>query len=243
MSNRIQINSNLGYDAWSDIRINIPEYQAPAMYLQELSEVMERRFRMWSDDGTRIIYETAKELPIIISESRMYPPMKSIEQATEFIRWRSKAKADMKNDPYLVAEETRNRHIKTLATMYSIKDSGIEQVFDTGAQRNSDEGKPRYDLIPPVVLKELALHYMEGGKIHGDRNWEKGQPIDRLAGSLLRHYFAWAVGEVDEPHMRALIWNAFAILYNEVMIPLGKLPRSLVGSLGVLARKYREEEK
>lgn len=39
----------------------------------------------------------------------------------------------------------------------NIEDSGERQEFDTGAVRDIQEGKGRYDLIPPEPLMRLAL--------------------------------------------------------------------------------------
>ena len=49
---------------------------------------------------------------------------------------------------------------------------------DNGGARYS-EGKPRFDLLPPDVLTELAKVYTMGAKKYGDepggaRNWERG---------------------------------------------------------------------
>jgi hypothetical protein len=41
----------------------------------------------------------------------------------------------------------------------SVKDSGERQEFETGARRDTQEGKPRFGLIPPYPLRRLAMHY------------------------------------------------------------------------------------
>jgi hypothetical protein len=140
-------------------------------------------------------------------------------------------------DEYLGYKAAEN-----LGLQYQIKDSGERIEFETGSLRDTDIDKPRYELIPTEVLRQLAMHYSQGAKKYKERNWEKGQPIDRIAGSMLRHIFSWMSGEDDENHMIAAIWNGFAIVHHEFMISIGKLPRTLVGQLGVLARKFREEE-
>ena len=57
---------------------------------------------------------------------------------------------------------------------YITKDSGKKQEFSTGAHRDSNIGKGRYDLIPPISLKRLADVYERGADKYGARNWEKG---------------------------------------------------------------------
>ncbi|MCH7994117.1 MAG: hypothetical protein IIB57_06700, partial [Planctomycetes bacterium] len=67
-----------------------------------------------------------------------------------------------------------------------VKDSGNRQKFQTGSVRDDNEGKPRYDLITPIGLHRLAMHYANGAKKYGDRNWEKGQPLNRYIESAER---------------------------------------------------------
>lgn len=58
-----------------------------------------------------------------------------------------------------------------------------------------DQGKLRYDLIPPDALEELAKVYTLGAEKYGDRNWEKGLRWGRVFGAVFRHFIAWAKGE------------------------------------------------
>src|SRR5690348_16520648 len=106
--------------------------------------------------------------------------------------------------------------------------------FKTGSRRGNPKGKGRFDLLPPEVLHELALHYEQGAEHYGDRNWEKGQPIGRYVDSLQRHLNQWLRGERDEPHLRSVVWNAMGLLWTVGRIMEGRLPRSLddAGYLG-----------
>lgn len=79
-----------------------------------------------------------------------------------------------------------------------------------------DEGKPRYDLIPPEALEALAAHYERGARKYAERNWERGMNWCRCFGSLMRHAWAWMRGRDIDPetgshHMIAVAWNAFAL--------------------------------
>lgn len=94
-----------------------------------------------------------------------------------------------------------------------------KQQFETGAQRDTDEGKLRYDLIPPSSLARLAKRYTDGAKHYGDHNWTKGIPSSRHLQSLMRHLEGVRVGDTSEDHVAAIAWNAFAIMYNQDVLP------------------------
>jgi len=69
-----------------------------------------------------------------------------------------------------------------------------KRVFNTGANRNSDEGKLNYEaFLSPLVLKKYAkyLHrhrYLEDGTIRDGDNWQKGMPLSSYMESLMRHF-------------------------------------------------------
>ena len=81
-----------------------------------------------------------------------------------------------------------------------------------------DNGKPRYDLIPPEALEELAKLYEMGARKYSDRNWEKGMSWSRCFGPLMRHAWAYWRGEDTDPesglpHMVHVAWNALALVH------------------------------
>lgn len=93
-----------------------------------------------------------------------------------------------------------------------IKDSGARRGFGTGAVRDIETGKGRYDLLPWDAIHELAIHCEQGAIKYGERNCEKGIPIKSLIDSAFRHLSCYQRGMKDEPHLRAAMWNiAFAI--------------------------------
>jgi hypothetical protein len=105
------------------------------------------------------------------------------------------------------------------------KDSGKNEVFESGAKRDSRDGKGRYDLIPPTALRRLAGVYERGAVKYGDRNWEKGQPFSRLCDSALRHINEYREGWRDEDHLAQAFWNIAALLhFDEVRPDLNDLP-------------------
>lgn len=61
---------------------------------------------------------------------------------------------------------------------------------------------------------ELAIHFEEGCKKYGERNWEKGIPVDRYIDSAVRHYLKYLRGDTDERHDRALVWNICCLIWT-----------------------------
>lgn len=108
-----------------------------------------------------------------------------------------------------------------------VKDSGERQSFATGSVRDTQVGKGRYDLIPPISLKRLAQHYENGARKYGDRNWELGQPLSRYLNSALRHLQNILAGDTSEDHLAAAAWNVFAIIHTQEMCLKGHLPAAL----------------
>lgn len=110
---------------------------------------------------------------------------------------------------------------------FVIKDSGQRKVFTTGGQRDRQEGKGRYDLLPPDAIHRLAQHF-EGGAIkYNDRNWEKGLPLSRFLDSATRHLFQYLGGDREEDHMIAAAWNALCFVQTQIWIEQGLLPKEL----------------
>ena len=112
-------------------------------------------------------------------------------------------------------------------TEYIIKDSGKRKQYDTGAQRDIQEGKGRFDLLPSRTIRALAVHYEKGCLKYGDRNWEKGINISRYTDSGLRHAFQFLQGDTDENHLIAAIWNLICAYETILRIQEEKLPEEL----------------
>ena len=109
----------------------------------------------------------------------------------------------------------------------SVKDSGQRQEFETGSRRDTDEGKPLYDLIPAYALERLAMHFANGARKYGERNWEKGQPLMRYIRSAMRHMESIRRGETDEDHEAAVVWNIMCFTHTKFMIEHFVLPQEL----------------
>ena len=71
------------------------------------------------------------------------------------------------------------------------------RTFDTGATRDTEEGKLDFEgFLSPVVLERYA-EYMHRHRIQPDGhlrdsdNWQKGMPLDCYIKSAWRHFFDW----------------------------------------------------
>lgn len=103
------------------------------------------------------------------------------------------------------------------AMMYkpNLPDSGNRQEFETGAVRDIQEGKGRFDLIPPEAIFRLAKLYEAGAIKYDARNWEKGIPISRCLDSCFRHLYKYLAGLKDEDHLASAMWNIASIMHYE----------------------------
>jgi hypothetical protein len=93
-----------------------------------------------------------------------------------------------------------NDHINKQSCLLKTKETTM-----TG--KKFDAGKPRYDLIPPVVLEQLATVLTFGAEKYGPNNWQAVPDAhNRYYAALMRHVEADRGGEVyDEesnlPHL------------------------------------------
>lgn len=95
------------------------------------------------------------------------------------------------------------------------RDSGKREDFSSGAVRDTQDGKPRYDLIPPKGLKRVAELFARGAEKYEDHNWRKGMPSSRFMASMMRHAESYRRGERDEDHIAAVVFNALALIQFE----------------------------
>ena len=108
-----------------------------------------------------------------------------------------------------------------------IKDSGGRTEFETGAVRDAQGGKGRFDLIPWLAVWGLAHHTEKGCVKYGDRNWEKGITIKNYIDSGIRHLVEAVLGLTDENHLAAALWNIACAYETKLRIDMGILPESL----------------
>ena len=108
-----------------------------------------------------------------------------------------------------------------------IPDSGQRRDFGTGSVRDVAEDKPRPDLISVFMEKRLGMHYGNGCKKYGKRNWELGQPSSEYMASCRRHILEYVMGDRKEDHLAAAIWNLAGIIHNEELIERGFYKKEL----------------
>jgi len=84
-------------------------------------------------------------------------------------------------------------------------------VEEFGTRHNS--GKPRFTLISPYAMSGLVDVLGHGAKEYGDRNWEKGLPVEEILDSMNRHQNSLMKGELIDkdsglPHADHILCNA-----------------------------------
>jgi len=79
------------------------------------------------------------------------------------------------------------------------------RVYETGATRDTDEGKLDYEgFLSPLVLERYAeyLHKhrrQSDGQMRDSDNWQKGIPLETYMKSAWRHFIAWWKGHRGIP--------------------------------------------
>lgn len=109
-------------------------------------------------------------------------------------------------------------------TPAALKDSGTRQAFSTGAVRDAQTGKGRFDLIPIYGVLRIAQQMEKGAAKYSARNWEKGMPLSRFADSAMRHLVKLLAGFDDEPHLDAALWNLACLAEGQERIKRGLWP-------------------
>jgi Domain of unknown function (DUF5664) len=130
---------------------------------------------------------------------------------------RRRAVEDAFNDDTLTSTERSAKIRHALDTEFTTKDSGERVQFSTGMQRDTDVGKPRWDLIAPAVLPyEATMGYRHamlmarGAAKYDERNWELAvtpEEYSRFRQSAYRHFMQWYHGQRDEDHAAAVYFN------------------------------------
>lgn len=97
------------------------------------------------------------------------------------------------------------------------KDSGKRESYDSGMVRDTQDDKPRFDLLLPIgvpysdqFLTRVAGLLARGAEKYSERNWEKAEgeaELTRFKASALRHLMQYLAGETDEDHMAAVVFN------------------------------------
>lgn len=100
----------------------------------------------------------------------------------------------------------------------------VMRTFESGATRDSEEGKLDYEgFLSPRVLKRFA-EYMHKHRVQADGslrdsdNWQKGIPLSAYMKSKMRHqmetWLLWREGAVSNGYREELIESLCAELFN-----------------------------
>lgn len=98
------------------------------------------------------------------------------------------------------------------------EDSGEREEYLTGMKRDTQKGKPRFDLVIPLLppMEETMFYrwaalMTRGAEKYEPRNWELAETQDeyhRFRASAIRHFFQWWFGvENGEDHAAAVFFN------------------------------------
>lgn len=88
-------------------------------------------------------------------------------------------------------------------------------AFEDGAKPAPVSYYASWSSVQPLGILRLAKLYERGAAKYGDRNWEKGQPLDRYLDSALRHFNAYRAGDKSEDHLIATVWNIIGYLWTK----------------------------
>ena len=87
--------------------------------------------------------------------------------------------------------------------------------FETGAQRDTGDGKLCMSLMPVKELERVMERYRSGGAKYGYNNWMKGMPLSVYYDSANRHMMQWWQGDDSEDHAAAVVWNMLCAMWTE----------------------------
>ncbi len=133
-----------------------------------------------------------------------------------------------------LAEERLERSLADAgATPTEIEEIGSVRTFDTGATRDTDDGKLDFEgFFAPSVMIRFAEFMHENriqsdGELRDSDNWQKGIPRDQYMKSMFRHFMeVWgnhrslALGKndyadgVQETALCALMFNVMGYLFE-----------------------------
>ena len=103
---------------------------------------------------------------------------------------------------------------ESITSAFGLAQDGVRS-FETGAIRDTSEGKPPMELMPWDLMDRLANHYGKGATKFGVNNWRLGQPKTAVFASMMRHLIKYFMGMKDEDHLAALVWGGFNLMHTD----------------------------
>ena len=97
------------------------------------------------------------------------------------------------------------------------------RYFETGATRDTDQGKLDYEaFLSRIVLRRYAEYMHEhrkqsDGELRDGDNWQKGMPRDQYMKSAWRHFHDWWTYHRSEEEDQYLVETALCALLFNVM--------------------------
>jgi hypothetical protein len=94
------------------------------------------------------------------------------------------------------------------------------RVFETGASRDTDEGKLDYEAaLSPEVLRAFAIfmefnRHMKDGSVRDADNWQKGMPLDTFMKSGSRHFMDWWLAHRECQTSDGRVWSILGLMFN-----------------------------
>ena len=126
--------------------------------------------------------------------------------------------------------------------------------FETGATRDTDDGKYDYEgFMSPLVIERFAeyMHkhrFQADGKVRDSDNWQRGMPLDAYMKSGFRHFVDWwkihrklPVKDTLEDVLCAILFNVQGYLHEMLKkrnaVPKTKYSQYYVEACGCAACK------
>src|SRR4051812_39176898 len=94
---------------------------------------------------------------------------------------------------------------------FQTKDSGERLEFPSGMRRDVETGKTLFHLLldGPLLVRWAEL-LTRGAIKYGEQNWMLAAGAaerDRFRASAFRHMLQWLLGDTDEDHAAAVVFN------------------------------------
>lgn len=87
------------------------------------------------------------------------------------------------------------------------------KIYPTGAKRSTEGDLTRFDLIPNIGLRRMAVVMATGAKKYGPNNWQKGMPIGETLSHAMAHINQFLLGDTSEDHLAHACCNLFFVMH------------------------------